>query len=430
MLLIPYHSFPVGNVFPTLLDSNSQKLDLASFAVAGKHIMFSTLKIHDGDHLRPGHAACVIVAKQVLLSCLILLCGVNLKNPGPSYRFPCGNCNKPCRSNQKAIFCDGCSFWFHAKCQKLSDDHYFQLGLSTDKLIPLPRSSLSPHTGSPSSESFASLENSRSSKSYSFSGPFNVYSLNNSKLCCILLNACSLKSVTASSNKLIQFQQLIYSSLPSLVVVTETWLKDNIDDSEILPRGYNIFRLDRPGDRKGGGLASREDLSCSIKPELRSGGEIMVCELKIAVIAAYRPPDDSSSFIPFLFSTLTKVESSGYSHLLLLRDFNFPQIDWQLTSSSQELENQFCNLLDDFSLIQLIEDPTHIHGNILDLVATNFPESFTKPVCSNSVVNSISRVQGSIIFLVFATITTKLTLITLELIYQMPILGKFWIWMI
>ena len=53
-------------------------------------------------------------------------------------------------------------------------------------------------------------------------------------------------------------------------------------------------------------LASIEDLSCSIKPELRRGGEIMVCELripvlpKIAVIAAYRPPDDSSSFIPFL----------------------------------------------------------------------------------------------------------------------------------
>ena len=88
------------------------------------------------------------------------------------------------------------------------------------------------------------------------------------------------------------------------------------------------------------------------------------------------------------FSTLTKVESSRYSHLLLLGDFNFPQIDWQLTSSSHELENQFCNLLDDFSLIQLIEDPTHIHGNILDLVATYFPERLTKPVCSNSVVNS------------------------------------------
>ena len=89
-----------------------------------------------------------------------------------------------------------------------------------------------------------------------------------------------------------------------------------------------------------------------------------------------------------MFSTLTKVESSGYSHLPLLGDLNFSQIDWQLTSSSHELENQFCNLLDDFSLTQLIEDPTHIHGNILDFVATNFPESFTKPVCSNSVVNS------------------------------------------
>lgn len=84
----------------------------------------------------------------------------------------------------------------------------------------------------------------------------------------------------------------------------------------------------------------------------------------------------------FFFSTLTKVESSGYSHLLLLGDFNFPLIDWQLTSSSHELENQFCNLLDDFFLIQLIEDPTHIHGNILDLVATNFQKRTLPNQCA------------------------------------------------
>ena len=354
-----YHSSSDGNDFSTLLDKTSFKPNLASFAVSGRSLKFSTLKFQDGGRQRPVHASSVIMAKQVLLSCLMLLCGVNLKNPGPSYRFPCGSCNKPCKSNQKAIFCDGCSIWFHAKCQNLSDDQYFQLGSSTDEwlcsacdLIPLLRSSSSPHSAS--SESLASRDNKRTSSSSSNSvGPFNVHDLRISKLRCILLNARSLKSVSVSSNKLIQFQQLVYSSLPSLVVVTETWLNDYIEDSEILPNGYNIFRLDRSGGSRGGGLllAAREDLSCSIKPDLRSGGEIMVCDLKIpgvhkiAVVAAYRPPDDSSSFIPFLSSTLSKVESAGYTHTLLLGDFNFPYIDWQMNSSSHVLEISFAIFL-------------------------------------------------------------------------------------
>ena len=80
--------------------------------------------------------------------------------------------------------------------------------------------------------------------------------------------------MTATTNKLIQFMHLVYLKLPALVAVTETWLNENIVNSEILPSGYNIFRLDRLGGRRGGGilLASREDLSCSIRPELSDGG--------------------------------------------------------------------------------------------------------------------------------------------------------------
>ena len=49
-------------------------------------------------------------------SCL----GDRLPNPGPNYKFPCGICDKPCRSNQNCIACDSCDLWFHVKCMNMS----------------------------------------------------------------------------------------------------------------------------------------------------------------------------------------------------------------------------------------------------------------------------------------------------------------------
>lgn len=40
---------------------------------------------------------------------------------------------------------------------------------------------------------------------------------------------------------------------PHVVVVTETWLRTEIADSEIVPPGYGIIRKDR--DTRGGGVA-------------------------------------------------------------------------------------------------------------------------------------------------------------------------------
>lgn len=111
-------------------------------------------------------------------------------------------------------------------------------------------------SGSPPLDTSSSLNSSTTSSTPSSEGLFNPHDPNaNSKLYCFLLNARSLKTVTATKNKLIQFQHLMYSKLPGLVAVTETWLiNENIVNSEILPNGYNIFRLDPLGGRRGGDI--------------------------------------------------------------------------------------------------------------------------------------------------------------------------------
>jgi len=41
---------------------------------------------------------------------------------------------------------------------------------------------------------------------------------------------------------------------PDIFGITETWLNDTITDAELGFIGYSIFRCDRPGNQRGGGV--------------------------------------------------------------------------------------------------------------------------------------------------------------------------------
>ena len=66
-----------------------------------------------------------------LLLDLLLLCGdVNL-NPGPNWKFPCGICSKPVKSNQMGIQCDQCDAWLHTNCLDMNFGDYETLANSS-----------------------------------------------------------------------------------------------------------------------------------------------------------------------------------------------------------------------------------------------------------------------------------------------------------
>ena len=54
---------------------------------------------------------------------LLVLANDTPTNPSP-IKFPCGTCNKPVASNQKATCCDSCNTWFHTKCTNISNKIY------------------------------------------------------------------------------------------------------------------------------------------------------------------------------------------------------------------------------------------------------------------------------------------------------------------
>ena len=60
-----------------------------------------------------------------------------------------------------------------------------------------------------------------------------------------------------------------------------------------------------------------------------------------------------------------------YHEFIIMGNLNFPDIDWDTITGSNRVSSLFCNLTFDLNLSQLIHHPTHIKGNILDLVLTN-----------------------------------------------------------
>ena len=73
---------------------------------------------------------------------------------------------------------------------------------------------------------------------------------------------------------------------------------------------------------------------------------------------------------------------------ILIGDFNFPKINWSLEVGSDQKSRNFLDIIDETQLTQLVDFPTHVKGNILDLVLTNVPEKILNIDCLGNLGNS------------------------------------------
>ena len=107
---------------------------------------------------------------------------------------------------------------------------------------------------------------------------------------CLAINARSLISVHGMNNcegnccNLERFQNLVYSENSDIVCVSETWLRDDINNAEILHSGYTIFRIDRKS-RGGGVLLVVKSSSFKSVREIKHNWdiEVRVAELTTAL---------------------------------------------------------------------------------------------------------------------------------------------------
>ena len=195
---------------------------------------------------------------------------------------------------------------------------------------------------------------------------------------------------TLSLSKRHKLAKLLSLNSFFLVFLTETWLDENISDSEIfLGSSYTIIsRSDRPQGQHGGILiavsnhcgSTLVDISLKQYP-FSVGCCLSETELKLFILI-YNPPStsdykvDVAQIIECIHAyQKTLVEKVGNPKwdfsTFVLGDFNFPDIDWDTMTSSNEKELSFLEAVNELCLSQFIDSPTHKAGNILDLILTD-----------------------------------------------------------
>ena len=275
--------------------------------------------------------------RSKLLLLFLTLSGDIESNPGPSPKYPCKQCNKSVKNNQKGICCDDCDSWVHSKCAGISNAAYNTLASSSDdwfcseclapcglcglqcrrseKAVQCDNCDLWIHTKCCNIDDPKYSELMHSSCTWvcdtcdfmNFSDSF--FSTNNSINCTNSfepLQNCSSGLDSGSNhhpdvklktnpkrekrkvlkllvinfqsvrNKTASVESLIKEKDPDVIIGTETWLNSEITSAEIFPDNYTVVRKDRNSNGYGGVLqAIKNDLIFTELTKLDSDCEII-----------------------------------------------------------------------------------------------------------------------------------------------------------
>jgi len=83
----------------------------------------------------------------------------------------------------------------------------------------------------------------------------------------------------------------------------------------------------------------------------------------------YAPPNATAEYHTELNNYLATVTSQP-NPVIIFGDFNMPDINWSTLTGSSAISNSFCEFVFQSNLEQVVNVPTHIHGNVLDLILT------------------------------------------------------------
>ena len=170
----------------------------------------------------------------------------------------------------------------------------------------------------------------------------------------------------------------MYAENSDVIYVNETWLNQNISNSEILHSGFTIFRRDRSDGGGGGVLIAIKTVSFKAVKEFKpeSEAELQQLEIIFAEITTltgqrilfcfcYRPPNEDPSWMDVFHNFLHEV-CDHFDNMVISGDFNLPDILWNsIDSASGVNELAFIETLHDHLLTQLNKKRT-------SLVATTY----------------------------------------------------------
>ena len=190
-------------------------------------------------------------------------------------------------------------------------------------------------------------------------------------------------------NKLNELHVISSVQNPDVICITETFGSSRYTDTFFHLPNYSMFRQDRLC-HGGGGIIIYvcDQLSCQVISSVAHPSglwEAMTCRIvsqnqsiiPVQITCMYRTPSGMTQtslkdFIEY-FSSSSKLCTD--IHTIVLGDFNFPQINWELNlchHSGDSPENQFLSTMNDNHLSQIVNFPTRFRAgqrpSLLDLV--------------------------------------------------------------
>ena len=204
---------------------------------------------------------------------------------------------------------------------------------------------------------------------------------------CVKMCSINARSIC---NKTTIISELVLDNDFDLVAITETWIKKGDEQSicDMTPTGYSFKHIDRIKGRAGGvGLLHKNNLTVTMannSEDVVTSFEYIKCSVTAKntsynLTVIYRPPTQTNKFQTSTFfvelNDLLMTHLTTKGKLIICGDFNFHM------DNSNDLNTRRLNsILNEHSLSQHIQDPTHNSGHTLDLLITRKNE-----VCINSV---------------------------------------------
>ena len=125
----------------------------------------------------------------------------------------------------------------------------------------------------------------------------------------------------------------------------------------------------------------------------------------VTLCCIYIPPSCCLDYFHSALDALANI-LSHHQNVIILGDFNLPDINWSCLTSPLPTSNLLCDLVFKFNLTQLIHDATHIKENILDLLITNI----------DSQISNLSVSPLAIYYLIISTSPLKFPPATIPII--------------
>ena len=175
-------------------------------------------------------------------------------------------------------------------------------------------------------------------------------------------------------NKMSELHERVIVDDYEVIGIVETWATESVNDAELSIEGYNMFRKDR--GIRGGGLILyiKNNIRARVNGELTTSefAESLWCDVEVdhqrlLIGLCYRSPTSTIENDEKLLSVMEKAVSRiAAHHILIMGDFNFPEIDYaseRVSSRDTEPPAMFFFKTQELCLFQHVNDATRIRQN-------------------------------------------------------------------